>query len=179
MKRVFFCLAFYIRSYNCIAQEIDEWHQYLQDSIYKSDDNNYIYLYKTKGGIRQKLIRYSLKGCRYVIATVYGDTLAETKAVVSPNLFQIVYDNYYTLSELPNYLHNKKDIAIHRKEFMDKTVNFSQLGIRYSNLHYNHFPKFSQDQISKARKNIADAMKAVNELYKLLEAFENKQEMKN
>lgn len=102
-----FFVAFFIGSYNCTAQEIDKWQQYLQDSIYKADDNNYVYLYKTKGGIRQKLIRYSLKGGRYVIATVFGDTLADTKAVVSPNLFRIVYEHYYDLMKLPEYMHNK------------------------------------------------------------------------
>ncbi len=179
MKSIVFFIAFFLGALNGKAQEIDKWEQYLQDSVYKADDNNYVYLYKTKGGVKQKLIRYSLKGGRYIIATVYGDTLADTKAVISPNLFQIVYDNYYNLKELPKYLHNKKYSEYLHKQFHNNKVDFSQLGIRYADLHFNHFPKFSAEQISKEKKNIADAMKIVNELYLLLETFEKKQETIN
>ena len=179
MKLVVFFIIFLLGALHCKSQQIDEWQQYLEDSLYKADDNNYVYLYKTKAGVKQKLIRYSLKGGRYVIATVYGDTLANTKQVISPNLFQIVYDNYYSLNELPKYLHNKKYFETIHKQFHNPNVNFSQLGIRYSKLHFNHFPKFSEEQISKAKKNIADAMKVVNELYKVLEAFELKEETIN
>ena len=177
MKVVVFLIAFFLTTNSGKAQEIDKWQQYLNDSVYKADDNNYIYLYKTKAGVKQKLIRYTLKGGRYVISTVYGDTSADTKPVISPNLFQIVYDNYYNLIELPNYLHSKKFYVNTHKQFHNPTINFSQLGIRYSALHYNHFPKFTNEQIGKAKKSIADAMKVVNELYKVLEAFESKQEI--
>lgn len=159
-----------------MSQTSDDWQQYLTDSIYKSDDDNYVYLYNTKGGINQKSLRYSLKQGQYVISTIYGDTLVSTKTVIKPNLFQLVYEHYDNLIKLPVYVHNKIFKDYHFKEsFYDTTINFSQLGIKYYGLHFNHFKKFSESQIAKAGKNIADGMRVVNQLYKVLEEFESKQ----
>lgn len=176
MKAVVFLFFLCITSFNCKAQEKDIWKQFLEDSIYKSDDNNYIYLYKTKAGVKQKLLRFSLKGGHYVISTIYGDTLADTKTIISPNLFQIVYEHYDNLKVLPHYLSEKNFFKKHVKDFKNDSINYTQLGIRYYQLHFNHFPKFTEKQILNAKRNIADAMTVVNDLYKVLEAFESKQE---
>ena len=108
---LFFILIF--QSFNCVAQELTPWKQFLKDSIYNSDDKNYVYLYKSLNRNSQKISHYSLKNKKYVLALIDGDSAVQEKVFISPNLFQIVYDNYSELFKLKNYLN--ESFKAHKK----------------------------------------------------------------
>ena len=72
-------IIFLLLTNNCTAQETSNWQKFLKDSVYKSDDNNYVYLYKSLGGKNQKTLNYSFKNKQYVLSTIYGE---DRKSVV-------------------------------------------------------------------------------------------------
>ncbi len=172
--KVVLLLIFIFQSSNCNAQELSPWKQFLKDSIYNADDKNYVYLYKTLNRNPKKVLNYSMKNKKYVLAIIDGDSAVQEKAFISPNLFQIVYDNYSELLKLRNYLN--ESFKVHKK-FNDKILGstniFTQLGIRYGELHYNHFQKFSNEEIEKQKnKKCKKGMEIINQLYRILEEAE-------
>ena len=59
------------------------------------------------------------------------------------------------------------------ENFLDSTNIFTQLGIRYGELHYNHFQKFSNEDIEKQKnKKRKKGMETINQLYRILEEAE-------
>lgn len=156
------------------SQEKPQKKVALSDSLYKSDDGNYVSVYYSKGKVLQKSIFYVLKNGRYQSVLNYGDSTFKILNDTKFNLFKIIYDNYDSLIELKNKgFTNPKKGKQFLRDYGDDTINFSQLGIKYHDLHFNHFPKFYQEDIAKARNSkIANGMEAINRLYALFEEIE-------
>ncbi len=172
MKKLFLLLVVFCFSKICFSQQTEEWKQYLQDSVYNSDNKNYIYLYYTKGGKLQKHLYYCTKKSQNVLSTNYGDSEIVNKIVHNPNLFKIVNNNLKKIRKVKNFL-SETEFVDFRKKFNDSTVIFTQLGIKYHDLHYNHFPKFSSEQIEKQKNNKRkEGMIIINQLYEILETLE-------
>ena len=166
-------IIFLLLTNNCTAQETSNWQKFLKDSVYKSDDNNYVYLYKSLGGKNQKTLNYSFKNKQYVLSTIYGDTAVDSKIILSPSLFQIVYDNYTDLIKLKNNFFDNKQFSKNFKNvFYNKSEIFTQLGIKYGQLYFNHFPRFTDEQIGNAKDKYKNAMGIINKLYAIFDKLE-------
>lgn len=167
---IFLFIAFAFKSY---SQANENWKAYLKHSVYKADNKNYVYLFKSQGGKHLKNLYYSTKKGKNVLAIIYADTLVKFKELDSPNLFQLVKDNYENLKDLAQYIQRNDLIKNSILGFRDGTKITNQVGIRYSNLHFNHFPKFTDEQISIIKeKGIEEAMQTINRLYAILEELE-------
>ena len=160
-------------SIDCFSQRKEEWKQYLKDSVYKSDKPEYIYLYLTKAGKLQKHLNYSLKKGQNILSINYGDSLVVYKSIKNHNLFEIVKENLKEIKKVKDYLKTENGAVNFRKNFTDSNNIFNQLGIKYADLHYNHFPKFSIDEIEKKQnKKRKEGMIIINKLYAILEIAE-------
>lgn len=138
----------------------------------KSDDGFYIGMSITKGIASLLSISYVRIEGNYV-SLIARDSIQGvfSKTMNSPNLFQIVYENYENLIAVRNYGKLKSIIGDLHKFVKDTSVLVSQLGIRYHNFHFNHFPKFTVAQIEKAPSKVAEGMRTINELYAILEEW--------
>ncbi|MBP6430997.1 MAG: hypothetical protein KA319_04455 [Ferruginibacter sp.] len=173
MKAVKIILLFIAFAFKSYSQPNEEWKQYLKDSVYNSDNGYYVSLGITKGGNLYKVLNYSLKKKRYILSTVYGDSAVHFKEVFKPNLFQVVYENFDGLKLIPEYERRKKNRINFHKDYNDTSKLFYQLGIKYYDLHYNHFQTFTENQISKVKKvKLKNAMLAINQLYAIFEELE-------
>ena len=172
-RKSFLLFVCFFVSINCFSQRTEEWKQYLKDSVYKSDKPEYIYLYLTKAGKLQKHLNYSLKKGQNILSINYGDSLVVYKFINNYNLFDIVKENLKEIKKVKDYLNTENSVVNFRKNFANSNIIFNQLGIKYADLHYNHFPKFSVDEIEKKQnKKRKDGMIIINKLYAILEIAE-------
>ncbi len=172
MKKIF--LFLFIVLSNLIGfSQITEWKQFLKDSVYNSDNPEFIYLFVTKGGKVQKILHYCTKNGQKVMSINYGDSLIVDKIFHSPDLFEIVENNLGKIKKVCGYQTTQKKIIEHKKNFSDSSIVYSQLGIKYKKFQYTHFQKLTTLQIEN-EKNIKrkEGMKIINLLYELLEMAE-------
>ena len=95
------------------------------------------------------------------------------KSINNYNLFDIIKENLKEIKKVKDYLNTENGAVNFRKNFDDSNIIFNQLGIKYADLHYNHFPKFSVDEIEKKQnKKRKDGMIIINKLYAILEIAE-------
>ncbi len=166
----------FFTAHTCVAQATTEWKKYLQDSVYNSERPEYVYLYVTKGGKLQTFLNYKFKKGANVLSINYGDSVVTSKIIQRPNVFAIVYNNLEKIRRVQESLNNKKNAGKFLKKFGDPAIITKQLGIRYGDLHYNHFPKFSVEEIENTRDtNCREGMKIINGLYQILETAEKQE----
>ncbi|MEQ1554083.1 MAG: hypothetical protein ABL929_07890 [Ferruginibacter sp.] len=173
--RILFIFLFILCLKNqSFSQNNEEWSNYLKDSVFNAEDEKYICLFAGSHNKKIKFEKYFFKEGKYIFAKVIGDSIITEKIVVNPNLFQIVYDNYNILNRLSTFVINKN---INKRNYHSAkhgtSIIITRLGIRYDYLHFNHFPKFTEEQISKTkRKKIRKAMLVINKLYAYFEELE-------
>lgn len=159
----------------CFGQRSEEFQKFLTDSIYKSDNADYVYLYFTKGRAMLKVLQYSTKKGVNTLTFNYGDSVFVDRAIYNPNLFEIIDKNLISLKKYQEsimYGNGEKDFV---KKFNDTNKVFVQLGIRYENLFYNHFLRSTLEEIEKTRnKKRKKGMQIINQLYAILEEAEKK-----
>jgi hypothetical protein len=172
-KRIFLFVIFFACT-NLYAQQAGDWKQYLKDSVYASDNTDYIYLYYTKGGVLQKYLFCSIKKGKQTLSMNYRDSLIIDKEIITPDLFSYVKNHLGELKKLVPLIFIIKKPADHQREFHDSTILFNQLGIRIEGIHCNHFPYFTNEQIStKKYRKYVQGMLVVNRLYKIMLEAEN------
>ncbi len=173
MKKLLLLLIIFCFNKACFSQSDDIWNQYLKDSVYNSENKEFIYLYSTKGRKIQKLLYYSTKMGQNILSINYGDSLIIDKIFHSPDLFEMVENNLGKIKKVCGYQTTQKKIIEHKKNFSDSSIVYSQLGIKYKKFQYNHFQKLTTLQIEN-EKNIKrkEGMKIINLLYELLEMAE-------
>ena len=161
---------FLIATKNSFCQNNDQWKKYLQDSVYAADNTNYVYLYSSKGGILEKSLRISIKKSKQILSANYGDTLIQEKEILQPDIFALIKSNLKEIKKVSNYL-NDGGIRMREfnKSFSDKNLTVSQLGIKVRDLHYNHFPEFTLEEIeNKRNRKFAEGMKIINQIRLIL-----------
>jgi hypothetical protein len=173
MRRLFLLLIVFCLSKSSFSQRTEEWKQFLKDSVYNSDNSEYIYLHFTKGGKFLKTLYYCTKKGQNILSINYGDSEVVNKIIHNPNLFEIVINNLKKIKKAKDFQTTARKIKEHRENFNDSSIVYTQLGIKYDDLHYNHFQKFTFEQIEN-QKNIKrkDGMKIINQLHELLETAE-------
>jgi hypothetical protein len=173
MKKFFLFVVVFCFGNNAYCQKTEEWKKYLQDSVYNSDNPKYVYLYVSKTGILVKDIHYNTKNGLNVLSINYGDSVITNKVLFSPNLFEIVERNLKAIKKIKDFLNTEKKGKEFRKNFDDSIKFLNQLGIRYDDLHYNHFPRFRLDEIENTKnKKRKQGMIIINQLYAILEEAE-------
>jgi hypothetical protein len=173
MKKLFLLLIIFSFNQVCFSQRTEEWKQYLKDSVYNSDNEEYIYLYFTKGGKLLKHLYYCTKKGQNVLSINYGDSIIVDRVIYNPNLFEIVKNNLKKLKKVENFFNYNREAFKFRYNFNDTGIVCFQVGVKYKNLHFNHFPKFSIEQIGNQKnEKRREGMKIINQLYEFLEMAE-------
>jgi hypothetical protein len=173
MRKLFLLLIVFCLSKTSFSQRTEEWKQYLKDSVYNSDKPEYIYLYFTKGGKFLKTLYYYTKKSQNVLSINYGDSEIVNKIIHNPNLFEIVNQNLKKIIKAKDFQTTQKKIKEHKGNFSDSSIVYTQLGIKYHDLHYNHFQKFTSEQIENQKNNKRkEGMIIINQLYEILEKAE-------
>jgi hypothetical protein len=175
MKILCYIITFLFGFNTIEAQVKNEWQQYIKDSVLNADDKNFVCLYSSIGTVSVKMHDYFLKKGRYVTTSInYLDSTIKYNSKILPNLFQIVYENYDGLTMLPAYEQTKKWRTSFLDDYYDSKKTTFQLSIKYHKLHYNHFQKFTEDQIRDTKEEkLRNAIIAINQLYSIFEEIEN------
>jgi hypothetical protein len=159
--------------YNSVySQRTVEFQKYLNDSIFKSDNANYISIHYGKGNDWSNSLTYSIKKENKILTINYGDSVFLERAIIKPYLFDIVKKNKSKI-----WMAFNSDITKQRiKECIantDTTIIFPQMGIRFNEFLIGHVPKFSLEEIEKTKnKKRKQGMLIINQLYAILEEAE-------
>ncbi len=122
----------------------------------------YVYLYLTKGGKEKKIYKYFYSDIDSAFKVIYSNEQNETfrdTILKKDILFDYLDSNWHSIKFLRNN-YNNPDF---RKYFDDENYLMKQIGIRYNDLHYNHFIPKSSDEIAKIKNDkIKDAFLIIN-----------------
>ncbi len=106
----------------------------------------YVYSYTTLEGKMVEHYLYYKKGDRYILALLTsGVDSVKERFYTADVLFERIEKNLKPLSKLRDAAHDSKKF---RKGFEDKVQPFNQIGIRYKNLHYNHYQQIGKDDLA-------------------------------
>jgi len=134
---------------NVVAQKKEKsvLLKYLNSNLSKNIDDPYVYLYITQKKKIKKTYYYYKKENQFVLAYFHADSnyVAE-KFFTQDELFQVIDNN---LEHLQKLSYNTHDAGTFQKKFADPVNLFSQIGIRYANLHYNHYQQADSVLIGK------------------------------
>lgn len=162
---LFFCAV------KLIAQDsLITWQEY-RKSISEREDNSYIMYSSSLGGQSKQVILCFIEDSIQVVALGTDGRFSKEFQLRQPGLFTLVYENLKELSKLKDQVNTPKFTS--RKKFMqlssDPHKDFIQVGIRYGNLHYNHFFPKEIGEISIIKnKNIRQAYLVINQIREVL-----------
>jgi hypothetical protein len=171
MKKVFLFLLVFSFCEVSFGQRSEEFQKYLNDSIYNSDNPNYIIWGNAISGKWQKTLYYSIKKGIPTLTINNADTVFADRALYKPNLFEIVKNNKTNIKSAIKYQIRK--MLGTRNKFTDSGFVYIQLSIKYEDLHFNHLQKFTEEEINKKKnKKFKEGMLIINKLYAILEEAE-------
>lgn len=90
---------------------------------------------------------------------------------MSTEAFNLLYENLSTVIFLKDRLNSSatRDSRKYSRDQRNAAIEFKQVGIRYGNLHFNHFRLKTEDEINQLKnKKLIQAYKVLNELVKIL-----------
>jgi hypothetical protein len=123
----------------------------------------YVYTLQTKGGV---MIRYSLyfqSDSQFILATFVPDSnLIRERKYKNDILFTIVKDNVKSLLKGSQ---SSKLTADLQHKFKDSSYVLTQIGIRYGDLHFNHFEnRLNEDCMAVSNKKIQEACTTIRQI---------------
>ncbi len=171
MKLLFLTLSMSLIAFFAKSQidSVITVNDYLARYSLNNTHYNYVYLYKTQAGKQLKYSFYFEHEGKYKLAVFERDTFKFEKTFTTDVIFPSIEANLNTIKQLERP--NNREIKLFRKNFEDLTKPFQQLGIRYKDLHNNHFQKKSESEIasiSKKEKQVLIA-RLINSLYEWVE----------
>lgn len=148
MKFLFFSFLFVA---NLAISQTDtlkstSWEDYFEKYKKNNEDYNYIYYYNTKGGNRIKFFNYFKCNDEFVLTykNFEDSTFTFTKFKSD-----ILFNNLEKNLDILKKFYRKFNPENSRKNFDDRTYNMIQIGIRFKNLHFNHFEPISDLELSE------------------------------
>lgn len=130
------------------SEERDIVKEYIR-TLSLNDNYPYVYSYTTKGGKMKEYYFYYKKKNLYVLAFFEsGVDSVKEKFFQSDMLFDSINHNQKPLIKLKE---TKRNVEKFRKDFADSTNYFTQIGIRISGLHYNHFQQTDEKNLGSIK----------------------------
>ena len=142
-----------LATYHSGAQENKlNWSAYIKEITDSADNDQYLYLYYTRGGKKQKIF-YCLQYKNEQLLTInIGDTLFREAVIKHPDLFKYVSDHIKYFKAVRHHNPKAYSKAKFRRDIQNPEVSFMQLGIKNKDLHYNHFQRTSPEFIASLNK---------------------------
>lgn len=148
MKKIIISFLFIFTTGICFSQTF----AHLTDSIYSSVNGKYIRLYISNGGKLQKDLGPELKQNKQILSINYGDTLFKQPEILQPDISHLIKMNLEEIKKVRDLLNDdKKRVVAFRKAYLNKEITVSQLGIKFNELNYNHYPQFTAKEIENKK----------------------------
>ena len=169
MKNLLLVLFFVVSGLSVNGQvDSPKYKQKLyEDYCNKNSNYAYVYMYITKGGEKQKFYEYLLMDTLFKL--IFENEIAKTfrdTTFKKDVLFEYL-DNSWDYIKKLREKHNEPNF---KKDFIDKEKVIIQIGIRYNDLHFNHFLPKTQQEIDKIKnEDIKKGCLIINAIAKFFE----------
>ncbi len=133
----------------------------------KNPNHAYVYMYVTKGGVKQKFYKYFLNDA--VFRIIYENKIEKTFRDTTSKrdeLFDYLDVNWEYIKSLIPFIKEPN----FQSDFENKKIVVTQIGIRYNDLHCNHFIPKNEEQTNKIKNEDArNGQRIINAIAKYFE----------
>ncbi|MFY7965739.1 MAG: hypothetical protein ACOVO1_12645 [Chitinophagaceae bacterium] len=150
MKNAFLLFVLLFTSNLIFAQKdtlkSKNWEEYFEMYNKSKDGYNYVYYYNTKGGEKIKSYHYFKCNNEFILTYKnYQDSTFSFFKLKSDTLFNYLEKNFSIIKKF----YKKFKPENFRNQFDNKDYNMIQVGIRFKDLHFNHFQPISDLELSE------------------------------